>query len=283
MRDQFWRQSAVRRLLAASLLCIPALFGAGVVSANDSSAELTTGGLVLSRNADIEMRAEDLAISAKEIVVRYRFFNRASADVTTTVAFPMPDIVWDGPDANLAVPEPDAANFLDFRTTVDGAPVSAENEQKALAGDVDISARLAKLGVPLAPQREATWKALDALNPADQDALVKAGIAIPDDYDAGKGWEHHLQPKWTLKSSFFWTQTFRAGRELAVEHRYRPSVGETVGTEVGSPSIDPETAKSYEARYCVDKDFTAAARRAERMNAAGEAQAPCSSGASPTC
>ena len=39
--------------------------------ANDSTAELTTGGLVLSKNADIEMRSEDLAISEKEISVRY--------------------------------------------------------------------------------------------------------------------------------------------------------------------------------------------------------------------
>ena len=209
------------------------------------------------------MRSEDLSISAKEIVVRYRFFNRAAQDVTTTVAFPMPDIVWDGPDTNIAVPAPDSPNFLDFRTTIDGQPVAAENEQKAFAKGVDITARLAALGVPLAPQSDKTWKALDALNSADQDALVKAEIAIPDDYDAGKGWEHHLAPNWTLKSSFFWTQTFPAGRELAVEHRYRPSVGETTGTEVGSPKIEPQEAKRYETLYCVDKDFVAGARKAQ--------------------
>jgi hypothetical protein len=242
--------------------------------ANDSTAELTTGGLVLARTADIEMRAEDLAISEKQIAVRYRFFNRSAEDVTTTVAFPMPDIVWDGPDVNIAVPVPDSPNFLDFHTVVDGREVAAQNEQKAIAGGVDISARLAALGVPLAPQRETTWNALDALAPAAKDELVKRGIAVPNDYDAGKGWEHHLTPNWTLKSSFFWKQTFPAGKEIVVEHRYRPSVGETVGTMLGSPNIEGKEPSDYETLYCVDTDFVASARRAQRMDAAGSPQSP---------
>jgi len=268
MRDEFGRPCC-RRGGRAALVGVFALCVAAPALANDSSAELTTGGLVLAKSADIEMRSEDLAISTREIVVRYRFFNRAARDVTTTVAFPMPDVVWDGPDTNIAMPAPESPNFLDFRTMIDGQPVTAENVQKAFAKGVDITARLAALGVSLAPQSEATGKALDALKPADKDALVKAEIAIPDDYDVGKGWEHHLAPNWTLKSSFFWTQTFPAGREIAVEHRYRPSVGETTGTEVGSPTIDPETAKRYEALYCVDKDFVAGARKAQKPDASG--------------
>ena len=259
-----------RTALAGAL----ALWIAAPALANDSSAELTTGGLVLAKSADIEMRSEDLAISAKEIVVRYRFFNRAARDVTTTVAFPMPDIVWDGPDTNIAVPAPDSPNFLDFHTMIDGQPVTAENEQKAFAKGVDITTRLTALGVPLAPQSDRTSKALDALKPTDKDALVKSEIAIPDDYDVGKGWEHHLAPNWTLKSSFFWTQTFPAGRELAVEHRYRPSVGETTGTEIGSTMIAPEDAKRYATLYCVDRDFIVGARKAQRPGADGLFAAP---------
>jgi len=268
------RDESSRRHVGIGALAALALWAVAPALANDSSAELTTGGLVLAKSADIEMRLEDLSISAKEIVVRYRFFNRAAHDVTTTVVFPMPDIVWDGPDTNIAVPAPDSPNFLDFRTTIDGQPVTAENEQKAFAKGGDITARLAALGVPLAPQSEATGKALDALKAADKDALVQQGIAIPDDYDVGKGWEHHLAPNWTLKSSFFWTQTFPAGRELAVEHRYRPSVGETTGTEVGSTMFDPATAKRYEALYCVDRSFIAGARIAQKPDATGAFTAP---------
>src|SRR6267142_1191511 len=60
--------------------------------ANDTTAELATGGLIFVRNENVEMLSEDLAISAKEIGVRYRFFNKSDQDVTVLVAFPMPDI-----------------------------------------------------------------------------------------------------------------------------------------------------------------------------------------------
>jgi hypothetical protein len=248
---------------------LAAVLGGSSTRANDSTAELTTGGLVMAKTAEIEMRSEDLAVSTQQIAVRYRFFNHAANDVTATVAFPMPDIVWEGPDTNVAVPDPDSPNFLDFQTLVDGRAVEAQNEQKAFAGGVDVSARLQALKIPLAPQRDATWAALDALPRPTQDQLVKDGVATPNDYDVGKGMEHHLAPKWTLKSSFYWRQTFPAGKEIAVEHRYRPSVGETVGTMLGSSDIDPQDLRRYETLYCVDKAFLTGARQA-----AGHAESP---------
>jgi hypothetical protein len=230
--------------------------------ANDSTAELTTGGLVLAKTPDIEMRSEDLSISENEIVVRYRFFNRAAADRTVTVAFPMPDVVWEGPDMNVAIPQPESANFLEFHTLVDGREIAAQNEQKAIADGVDVTAKLRALGVPLAPQSEAAWKALDALAPEAGDELVKAGLAISDDYDAGKGPEHHLAPRWTFRSTFFWSQTFPAGREIAVEHRYVPSVGGSVGSILDSTKTDPKEMRAFEAKYCIDKAFLAGANAA---------------------
>jgi len=72
--------------------------------ANDTSAELSTGGLIFVRNDDVEMPSEDLAISAREVSVRYRFLNRSDKDVTVLVAFPMPDIQVVGPDDITSVP-----------------------------------------------------------------------------------------------------------------------------------------------------------------------------------
>ena len=242
-------------LLLGATLSAPAL-------ANDSTAELTTGGLVLTHSANIEMRSEELSISPRDIVVRYRFFNRGSADETVTVAFPMPDIVWDGPDANIAIPAPEAANFLAFSTVVDGAPVKTRLEQKAFAGAADITARLQALGLPLAPQTQAARTALDALARPQQDELIQADIAVPDDYDVGKGMEHHVTPRWTLKTSYFWSQTFPAGREVAIEHRYTPSVGETAGAPLQMLPVPPEDWRRYQPRYCLDDAFLAGVQAA---------------------
>src|SRR5512139_3371967 len=51
-------------LAVAALAALPAL-------ANDTSAELSTGGLIFVRNDDVEMLSEDLAISAQEVRVHY--------------------------------------------------------------------------------------------------------------------------------------------------------------------------------------------------------------------
>jgi uncharacterized protein DUF4424 len=83
------RTSAIA-LAVALLAALPAL-------ANDTSAELSTGGLIFVRNDDVEMLSEDLTISAQEVRVHYRFLNRSDKDVTVLVAFPMPDIQVEGP------------------------------------------------------------------------------------------------------------------------------------------------------------------------------------------
>ena len=69
------------------------------------------------------MRSEDLFISIKEIRVQYRFFNRSSQDVTTQVAFPMPDLPY-AAKSDLAIPTNDPENILGFSTTVNNRSVA---------------------------------------------------------------------------------------------------------------------------------------------------------------
>jgi hypothetical protein len=259
----------------AALTLTAWLLALAPAAGNDSTAELTTGGLVFAKSPDVEMRAEDLFISEREIRVRYRFFNASPRDVTSLVAFPMPDVVWEGPDVNIAIPSDDPENFLDFHTLADGRAIAADIEQKVIANGVDQTARLRALGVPLAPQRAQATAALDALAPARQAELLALKMATPDDYDIGKGMEHHLEPNWTMESTYFWRQTFPAGREIVIEHRYRPSVGETVGTQLGSPDIEAQSLAHYQNTYCTDRDFLDSARRAmSRPDASGVASTP---------
>src|SRR5713101_6933342 len=53
-----------RPMLLASIAALT-LMGVTHVLANDSSAELATGGLVFIKNANVEMRSEDLFISQR--------------------------------------------------------------------------------------------------------------------------------------------------------------------------------------------------------------------------
>jgi Domain of unknown function (DUF4424) len=231
--------------------------------ANDSTAELAAGGLVLTKSPAIEMRAEDLYISARQVRVRYRFANTSAQDVTVTVAFPMPDITTEGYDDMLSIPTQDPVNILGFATLVDGKPVAAQVEQKAIKRGVDETAYLKSLGVPLAPHLASTNAALDRLPQPVKDALVAKGLAVIDEYgDSETTIKKHWEATWTLKTTYFWRQTFPAGREIVVEHSYTPSVGESAGTEWGSPYYAKQPAYAQQrAHYCIDDAFLAGARK----------------------
>src|SRR5690606_19005242 len=116
--------------------CLALLFAAAGPAApalaNDSTAELAAGGLVYVLNENIEMQSEDLAISMEEVRVRYTFENHADHDITTLVAFPMPDIQG-SIDFMVSIPVDDPVNFLGFKTQVDGKPVEPMVQQRASA------------------------------------------------------------------------------------------------------------------------------------------------------
>lgn len=230
--------------------------------ANDSTAELAAGGLVLTHSDGIEMRSEDLSISREAVKVHYVFRNTTDRDLTALVAFPMPGITGDI-DFVEAVPTDDPTNILGFSTLVDGKPVKAEVEQRAFFKGKEYTTLLKTWGVPLAPHLDATVAALDRLPETKKKQLLALGLVDHNDYDAGKGWEHHLQPFWSLKTTYYWNQAFPAGRDLVVEHRYTPSVGQSAGSGLGMSWLNGKELAGFRAKYCIDDAFMAAVSKAQ--------------------
>ncbi|MCE7026654.1 DUF4424 domain-containing protein [Jiella avicenniae] len=238
------------------------LAAAGPALANDSTANFAAGGLVLAKTDMIEMRREELSIGLDRIRVEYEFVNVTDEPVTTTVAFPLPEIEIDPFAGNVDLPSDDPDDPFLFETTVDGKPVQMAIDRTAYRDGRNVTERLAKLGVPLAPFGDGVIAALDALPEADQRSLVADEIAVVNEYDAGKGWERHLAPNWSLRLAYHWNQTFPPGRPVSVTHSYKPSVGSFVSTEVGAGYQSPEEARQFRARYCVEDDIVAAVKRA---------------------
>jgi hypothetical protein len=208
-------QRAICALLFGALALAPAQ---GI--ANDTNVELATGGLIFTKSQDIEMRSEDLFISMKEIRVQYKFYNHSNRDVVTQVAFPMPDLPY-GEDSPFAIPTDDPDNFLGFSTTVNNHPVEALVEQKALLDGVDKTDVLRKLGVPVnAPSLDQRY---DHLSQETWDQLIRLGLI--EDTPRTEG---NIQARWTLRTTYYWQQTFPARQEVTIIHRYHPSVGDTV-------------------------------------------------------
>jgi len=254
----------LRSLAIAALV----LAAAAPALANDSVAEIKTGGLVLTRTDAISMDSEQLFVSLERIDVAYRFRNRTEADVDTIVAFPMPDIRYE-PYEDVALPDLGSDNFLGFSATVEGQPVAVELEQRAFAGTLDVTDTLRQAGVPLFPFGKAAFAALNALPAETLSDWQSRGIVFMDRYDVGKGMEDHPTPYWVLKSTYWWRMVFPAGRTITVEHRYRPSVGATAGVNFFLDGRFGGTSYAgYRQRYCFDKAFENAVLRATRQKGA---------------
>ena len=233
-----------------TVLLIAAAIPPARVHANDTTAELATGGLIFTKSPDIQMRSEDLFISMQEIRVQYQFFNHSGHEVVTQVAFPVPDLPF-GTDTDLAIPTNDPDNILGFTTTVNNRPVAALVERKALLNGIDKTEVLWKLGVPLAPRPN---EKQDYLSQETWDQLIRDGL-IEDNPRSGG----HLNPLWTLKTTYYWEQRFPAGQELTISHRYSPSVGGVVPMPAPYLLNQPSTLQIDRSkglnRFCIDQDL----------------------------
>ncbi len=239
---------------AALIALGAALFGTAPAIANDSTAAMGAGGLVLARSSEIEMAEETLYLSLDEVRVDYVFRNRTDSDIESIVAFPMPDI-WFGLQTDWGIPSTDD-NFLGFTVTADGQAITPQLQHRAVndAG-VDITDLLVDAGLPLAPLANPGMLDVSGVSDAVLDELATLGaVAI-----YGSGDSREVLPQWTLTSVYYWTMTFPAGRDLAVAHRYKPAVGGSAGLFMfdSEGAVSPE----YRTRYCVDDAFVSAVKR----------------------
>ncbi|PSJ52674.1 DUF4424 domain-containing protein [Kumtagia ephedrae] len=258
------------RPLVPGIVLAGLLSGAAPALANDSTAELGTGGLILARTDAIAMQKEELFISEEIVRVDYVFRNETDADVDTIVAFPMPDI--DGnPYTMPAIPNDADANFLGFEVSVDGKPVEAALQQRAFAAGIDVTQELVAQGVPLYPNGDAASGALAKIPDAVAADWIDRGIIVVEEYDDGSGWKKVRSPFWRLQSVYWWRSRFPANADVRVSHRYKPSVGSTVGLSFltgGKPG--GEVYEDYKAKYCIDAAFERAVAKAAAAAKDGE-------------
>ncbi len=256
---------------AASRLAALLALAAAPVLANDTMAELKTGGLTFVHTSGVEMTQEDLFISEAEIRVDYVFTNTTDKDVSGLVAFPMPEIGGD-PYANVAIDDFEADNYLAFAAEQDGKPVTVELQQRAFAMDLDVTEVLAARSVPLLPFASTTRAALAGLPQDVADDWVARGIIFIDTYDDdGTGMKDHRTALWSLKSTYWWRTTFPAGKEVKVAHRYRPSVGGTVGISfLDDGKAKGERYRTYRDRYCLEDNLARRAEQADKDMRAGK-------------
>jgi hypothetical protein len=230
-----------------ALLAGACLLFASQTLADDSSAALGAGGVVLTQAADVRMAKEDLYVSPDKVRIRFEFANDSKNDINTVVAFPLPDI-----DANQYYEEPlgdmtaDPVNFVGFTVVADGKRITPQVEQRAIYKGRDVTATLAALHIPVNVISQTNIQMLNSLKPAQIAGLEKAGLA---DHDSGDG-EH---PHWIIRTKFFWNQKFPAGKTVVLEHSYQPVSGGTFYTSMDlKDNPKDQDSRHWNTNYCVD-------------------------------
>jgi Domain of unknown function (DUF4424) len=194
------------------VLTLAAALASSTALADDGAASVAAGGIVMKRESRITMAKEVLSISENKVVVDYDFRNDTDTDITTEVAFPIPDFK----------PEelsPSFQGFDDFKLWVDEKPVHYTIETTALVGGRDGSSLLRSMGIDIQSfghsNDDNTRPQIDALNSTQKERLRKAGL-IDDQYG---------RPNWTVRKKYYWSQTFPAHGTIHIRHEYTPVLG----------------------------------------------------------
>lgn len=218
--------------------------------ANDSAAEIALGGLVLKPSEAISLDSEDLYISPTEVRVKYRFTNTSAEDVATLVAFPLPDQKHDDTgESGLR----DFAGETNFTTLVDGKPADLTVVVQAFFKDQDISPRLVALGLPVKGMTD--YDAFNAIvttmDKTARDGLVAEGMLVK----LGDETSPAFESAWDVRTSVTRQQVFPAGKSIAVEHRYVPLAGGSVGGGLGPKSRKEEWGAIQTKKFCIEKSW----------------------------
>lgn len=272
------------RLLRPACLAAVIAAAAPGARANDGFGGLDATGLEFSRTDAVAMESEDLFIGIDRIRVDYVFRNVTGQDVGGEVIFPLPPVsLWEMRESMMNLPEPPLPdNLVDFRASVDGMPVDVaidriavieppwdEDRPPAAQYDTpgrDVTAELARLGLPLTLDADAVVRALLALGPEARAAVQAAGLAEYFAAYPDEGIPESVEPAWSVVLRYHWTQVFPAGQELRVRHEYRNSPPGGIFYWEHPIGPDGDYLREIAARYCVDDGTSAAMARALRRD-----------------
>jgi len=181
------------------------------VFGDDSNAEVTPTGLRFIKLNQVSVEREDLFVSKDKVEVSMIFKNNSNKDISTTIAFPIPD-------NRFSLAPPGETYFEDFSVEVDGHPLKYQTEVRAFAHGRECTKILRDMGISI--QHFANFygdstKQFSKLSARDKALLINSGIV-----EDQTGW-----PQWIVKVKYYWPQTFPANKVVTIKHRYTPRPG----------------------------------------------------------
>lgn len=198
------------------------------------------GGIQFRKEMRISMEKERLTISKWKVTAEYEFLNNTDKDITIGLAFPLPDAGCNWVYA--LAKETIFDNALSFHVWANGKELRYSTEAKALDqdGKKDYTNYLRKLGADIA-----ACDIPSTLSQEDRQKVVTSGLGnfLNDDPSAD------VIPIWTVRETYYWTQTFPAHKTVLVKNEYEPfsgwwelDVGKDTDLRLPDPTLDASSA-----------------------------------------
>ncbi|HUD23952.1 MAG TPA: DUF4424 family protein [Acidobacteriaceae bacterium] len=209
-----------------AVLILVASLASSTALADDGAASIAAGGIVMTREPRITMAKEVLSISESKVIVDYDFRNDTDTDITTEVAFPIPDYELD-----MGSISPSDQGFDDFKLWVDQKPAHYTIEAKAIVKGQDYGALLRAMGVDVASfghsKDNDTQPQIQRLSTTQKERLAKLGLIDKiDGQFAGANWK--------VRKKYYWSQTFPAHATVHIRHTYTPALGNSNSIAYGT-------------------------------------------------
>jgi len=207
------KQKILKMIFRLSVVAIMSISYLPII-ANDGAAEVALGGIILKKEARISMEKERLTIALNKVTVEYEFLNDTDKDITTLVAFPIPDCsLWVGDGYK---------RINDFKLWINNIPTQYHTENRAILNEIDYTKLLVQMGIPADSFED---NQLFNKLPADnKKLLIEKGLLKSDKDD--------VYAAWLLRRTYYWEQKFPAGQIVSIRHEYTPAIGlTTMGLE----------------------------------------------------
>lgn len=160
-----------------------------------------TGSLQSMRSPYLTINSQDVNLNIDQVKVSYTYYNAANFDITETLVFMLP---LNGED-----------QFKQFSVVVNQEPVHHQTIQHAIsANGRDITKELKNLGLPVNPI--SAMHAIDASSNRDSIISKLRALHLID--------RREDTPTWTVKTYYYWDQTFPANSKVVIDQSYKPSL-----------------------------------------------------------
>lgn len=206
----------------AAIVALPAVaLAAPPPAPGPAYAALAVQGLSIASHQDLTIEAIDIAVSVNSVTYTYRLGNTGTTALTLTASVSLPSLK---PSANedqtYRVSSGNAENFIGLSIKADDKPVDAKIIAHAFALDIERTAELKALNLPLIPFGPEIDKALKGLAPDALARLTQLGLISPPDEQ-----NNSRSADWTLNVTHAWDQVLPPDKTTTISMTFAPVSG----------------------------------------------------------